>query len=350
MPGHATPKPFVRVGSFLLRAAVVVGCFAYIFHDLDLGRAAAVLAKYRLAPLLVAPLYVMATLLPPALRLRFLMGKRLKLRAAYQAIVLGLGLNVVLPARLGEIAKALYASDQADAPAAKGFGMVFWERLFDLQALCAMAVVVAALYRKQVLVLPLAAVVAGIWLLVLVQRRWPRLGQRMAGLVPTRTARGLAREFLDGVAGATSWRFFLMLSLYTLFTWLWYPGVYALVLNAAAGMHLDAGQVILVFLTAALGAAIPSSPGALGVYEASVYVGLAWCGVGKEEAVAAALALRCLMFLPLAVGGVLVLVAARINLGSLRMRFAAYEEENRTPAAEPSGAGKPLPEDGHLPG
>lgn len=316
-------SPVQRAVSVLIRAAVVAACFLFILRDLDFHKSYEILAGYGIVPVLLAPVYLAGTILPPALRLRFLMAGRLGLGSAYQAVVLGLGLNVFLPARLGEVAKAVLASDRAGAPVAKGFSMVFWERLFDLQALLAMAVVVAALYGREVFVAPLVAVIAGIWILVLVQRRWPGVGLAVVRLVPTDRARNLAREFLEGVTGVVGLRFFLVLAAYTVFIWVWYPAFYGIVLVGAAGMPLDVSQVLLVFLTAALGAAIPSSPGALGVYEASVYLGLSWCGIGKEEAVAAALALRCLMFVPLAIGGAAVLAGSRLDLGRLRLRAGA---------------------------
>lgn len=327
-----TEKPARTPAAWLsgvVRAAVVMACLAYVLQGIDFGKTADILAGYDFLPVSLVPVYLLLTLVPTSIRLRFIAANRLKMRSAYAAVLLGLGLNVILPARLGEVAKVLFVSGRARFSIARGFNVVFWERFFDLQAVLCMAIALAAVYRREVLVLPVLAVVAGIWTLLIVQRRWPGAVQWLVGLLPITRVRRLALDFLLCVDESSGARFLSVLGLLTVLTWVSYPGAYFLVLKGAAGMGLSVGQVLLVFLVASLGAAIPSSPGALGVYEASIVLGLSWCGVEKEQALAAAVALRCLLFLPLALAGVAVVVGSRLDLGALRQ---VWREGGRPPS------------------
>ena len=65
--------------------------------------------------------------------------------------------------------------------------------------------------------------------------------------------------------------------------------------------------------------AVPSSPGALGVFEAVVVLSLGWFAVGKEAALAAALLMHAGQYVPTTLAAVMILARAHIRPAELRV-------------------------------
>ena len=86
----------------------------------------------------------------------------------------------------------------------------------------------------------------------------------------------------------------------------------------AAGLSIPLAAALAVFAIASLGMAVPAAPGGLGVFEAAVVASLGWFDVPRGEALAAALVLHMLQFVPTTLAGVALLSRERLELGMLR--------------------------------
>jgi uncharacterized membrane protein YbhN (UPF0104 family) len=81
---------------------------------------------------------------------------------------------------------------------------------------------------------------------------------------------------------------------------------------------------MLVTIAIALGMILPSSPAAVGVFEAAVLVGLNPYDIAKPEALSFALVLHALNFFPYIAAGVLILA---VRMRGLRVRAEAQAEQ-----------------------
>jgi uncharacterized protein (TIRG00374 family) len=246
------------------------------------------------------------------------------LRAVGGATFVGYFFNNILPARAGEAARVIALSSRAGTPAAEAISTVVIERIFDLLALLfllfacypllpAISWLKAAALLGLVLVTGLGVIVyllvryderAVRWLLSPL-RRLPgeHTGARVeAGII--NATRGLValrdpRVALRGMA-------------LTLASWTVLSLSFWILTNAFdLGLPLVAGMLVVVAINLSL--VLPSSPAALGVFEAATVVALRAFDVEQAEALSFALVLHLLNFVPF-----LIIGAALLGPGALR--------------------------------
>ena len=307
-----------KILSLLIRAAIIGGCLYYVFHDMDLAQFWAVIKHYGAFGMVVGIVASMLEYIPPVWRLMFLTGRQAGFVTCYKAQMLCLGLNNILPAKIGELAKALFLSQKTQLSFGQGLGLIFWERFFDLNMLLGIGVVSVAFLGKLSVIAPLAGVVLTMWAMVAVFRLWPRSAELTSRLIPIERVRLFFLEIVNQLQLAARPRFFLDLSLISALVWAGYVLFTYFVFVWVAGLELSLAQTVTALAVSALGLAVPSTPGGLGVYEAAMVFALSWYGVGKEEALAVAVAMRLIMYLPTVSLGLAVMATSGFSLKQLR--------------------------------
>ena len=187
-----------------------------------------------------------------------------------ETLLAGYAVNNVLPARLGEVARAVYAKRRLGIGRARVFGSIVIERLLDLCAILACLVAGMALlyfagnasrYPVFELIALNAGVVVGVSLLVVgvlrsVRPRRVTLPERVQSVLADFGA-GLATLDRQSVAAAAA---------LTLGVWACEIAALAAVF-AAVGVDLDSGQSLVVMGAASLSTLVPTAPGYLGSYQ-----------------------------------------------------------------------------------
>lgn len=307
-----------KLASLALRLGLAGGCLTYALWGVDFAALGHSLRSFALAGVLATLVVVALDMVLVGLRLRLISGGRASLAASFNAGMLGLGLNNVFPAKLGELAKAAYLRRAAGVSLGQSMGMVFWERFADLHALILMALFAAFFHGKHLAVVPLAAVVAGLWLCLAVLRLWPGLAPRLVRLAYFGRLQAFAADVLEHLAERRGVRFFAVLSLSTAATWGLYCAQYFIFLWWGAGLDLSFGQVLSVFVFGAVGLAVPSSPGGVGVYEAVMVAVLTGLGVDKEQALAAGLVFHAISYFPVTAYALGLLARSGLTLSTIR--------------------------------
>jgi len=304
--------------SFLLRLALVAGCLLYAFWGIDFGQLWQTVVQYNEVAVFWTTVFSFVGYAVMALRLNFLSGFVAGNWLCFKAFLMSMAVNNIVPAKLGELAKAFYLRRECRFSLSRSITMVFWERFFDLNAILAMGLVVAFHFKLKMAFVPLAAAVGGIWAALWVVWAYPDFVGRLIVKMPSnRLAEFLAELKLQVLHGVTP-GFILLLGLYTAICWLLYAGSTFLVLLWVAGLPLSWGHAAAVFVISSLGMAMPSSPGALGVFEAAVVFSLGLFGVDQTQSLAAGLVLHMVQFIPVTVAGLLVLVKSGMNLRRIR--------------------------------
>jgi uncharacterized membrane protein YbhN (UPF0104 family) len=251
-------------------------------------------------------LYALATLLRGE-RWRALLsdaGARCSRGDACALTTIGYMGNNALPARAGDVMKALFSARRTGAPPAGAVGVLVAERMLDAAALgLVFAVLVTTLH------LPLG--VPG-WALALVG------GALLAGLAAAwvlgrRTAAGQRLRALVATVLAPSRRLWsrrgLALLLLSMALWLVEGGVYA-VLGGVAGVHLTLLDGLYVMALANIAALVPAAPGYVGTFDAAVLLGVSLVtSAGHPAALAYVVLVRFVLFVPITLVGLVALVA-----------------------------------------
>ncbi len=310
-----------------LRLALVGACLVYAFWGVD--PAGLLAATGRFDPLALAAMCALIWLdfLIVGARMRYATGNRVGLLTGFNAGMLGVGMNNILPAKMGEAAKSLYLSRKGGMSMGETLGMVFWERFSDLHMLLVVGAAAALLQRRLSVVLPLAGIITAMWVVVAAIRIRPSLGRVLVRLAHFRSLRSMASDMVEQLSRPGAGRFFLVLLAYGVGTWSLYALQFFCLLPWGAGLDLGAAQTLAVFALGAAGMAAPSSPGGVGVFEAIMVAALALYGVDREQALAAGLVFHMALYLQTTSYALAVLACSGLRLRAVRDPATATEGE-----------------------
>lgn len=290
----------------------------------DPARALEILVTARPAEIAAAVVISGLSLIARAAASRELADGRVGLGGSFAALNIGYLANNLLPLRAGEAVRSVVLGRRSGLGIVGGATAVAAERMLDV--ILAASILIASLPAAGVNagwaapVAAAAAAMAGVVVLLVVARRreaivgWlqPRLAPRprLAALLPK-----LAAAF-DGLAKP---RRLLRAGCWLVLSWLLGLAFFWLVLRAfipAAPVSWAAFAVGVL----AFGIALPSSPAAIGVYEAALVGALALCGVDSASALAFAVAAHALSFAITSACGLVALIRTASDGGGIARR------------------------------
>jgi glycosyltransferase 2 family protein len=319
-------SPVVRLVAGL---AVSAAFLAVTVSRVDLGETARALAGAAPGGVLLAIALVLVELVIRAERWRILLhpSAPVPLRSAFAYLTIGYFANTLLPARLGDAARAYLAGRSFGISSLVTLGTVVVERVSD--ALTILVVVLlaglivapgsqfagsATVLTAAVLIGLAVAVVVGVVVLRsgLLDRRYGRqiravVARVAEGAVALRRPRGVAV-----ILGLTVLPFGVGICTFG-------------ATSGALGLPLDPVEWAFVLGVLALSTAIPAAPGSLGTYEFAGVTALGILGIGPSQALAATVLIHVIAALPPALLG---LAATLI----LHVRIADIEAAGSAPA------------------
>lgn len=309
----------------LVGAVISVAFLALTLARVNLQEAAAAIGQAAPLGLAAALVVVLIDLALRALRWHVLLshvegpGERPPYRLAFGYLTLGFAANAVLPARLGDVARAVLAADTFRTPRLSIFGTIMIERISDGLIMLALAIVASLVvasaselqsltsYAIALVVAGLVAAVVG-WIVI---TRTALASTRLAVLVT-----GLIRRVSAGAGALRQPRpalTYLALTVVLATT----AVTVAWIVSHAVGIDLSPIQAVLFLSGIALSLAIPAAPGALGTYE---FVGVAiisGLGYTPEQGLATILLMRMITTFPPALIGVGSIWALHVRPGSI---------------------------------
>lgn len=305
--------------STLVKAGLFLGLLAYLvsgvglrefldaFRGYDLPWLGAILATVALAALLMA------------LRWIQLVPYRCPFRPSLEAFCVSAGLNLLLPAKLGEASRPLYLKLVYGFRTVSSLSTMVLDRMFDLFLLAAFllaAALTAALPMENAAFFALGAMalLAGF---LLALRKKKRLFMALAARIPFRSPRILFRLFLHSFHKSAGMEKSLRALATSLLLWLSYLASTAIFFFLVAEIPLSCPALLAVFTVSAMGMALPLAPGGIGTYHAGMVLALGWYGVPKDEALAAAVLLHAARTLPMMAAAGAILSFRHVPLGRL---------------------------------
>jgi len=235
---------------------------------------------------------------------------------AFALCVVGYAGNNVLPARGGEWLRIFLLSQRSGARKRDVLGSVLAERILDAVALALLLVLLslghvagASPGDSQALVaaglLVAAALAAAIALSLRRRRQFARVLELIRPVV-------VASRRLLGLWGAG------MLAVTTA-VWL-IEGVIFWLVGQSLDLDITVVEGVFLLVLSGMFALIPAAPGYVGTFDAGVLVGLRRLGIDGGPAVAFALLVRFVLYVPITVVGLALLVFRYGGLGMLRSR------------------------------
>jgi hypothetical protein len=239
-------------------------------------------------------------------------GTRVRAIRVAGPMAVGYLVNAVLPARLGEVARAVLVARRERLAIAPVAASVVVERVVDLSALLTIGLVSTGAVEAigPTAIVATAGLVIALGILA-VSARW--VAAHLPRRLPSR-ARTLAVQFLEGIGGLGPRP---LLGAYGLSVLAWF-GDAALVwaCGMALGVELGLPAAIAIAVGAALGTALPAAGGYLGTYELGAVAIGTLAGTPPDTILAIAVLAHVFAVVPVALLG----VAAVVRMG---VRFDA---------------------------
>jgi glycosyltransferase 2 family protein len=309
-----------------IAASVVFGYLA--IRDLRWEDAYHALTAVQILPLIISFFFLAVSYCIMARRWQLIIGSN---QASWCdvlfALIVGLMFNNVVPARLGEISRAVFLGIKVDLSKAYLVGTVLLDRLMDLVILVALAL----LLFSSVAILPVVfsfAVIAsagtilgcGVVMIFLFRGYgMKRLLNSISVRLPTHSQEWFTRIaslFLLSLAAERSWWEWYRLLGLSLGAWL-LMGISLFFSLQAFNINISVFGVGVLLVVLNLGGMIPSSPGYIGTYHWLAVTTLAVFGINRGIALSFALVYHFLWYVPQILLGLAILFRENINLRKL---------------------------------
>jgi len=257
----------------------------------------------------------------------------LTLPTATNVVVLGYAMNNVLPARLGELARAAMLSQKSGLPYVQSLAVTGLERILDGLVLVLLLVVssvmlphaawiratleVGALVFGCAAAAVILALIAPSYLITIASRAGQRLGPRAHDRLVA-----LVHQVTSAVAYLREPRAALRVLSLSCAVWLIEAGMF-LALLPAFGIAGDLWLAILVMTVTNLGILVPSTPGFVGPFHFFCMRALAAFGVAESVAFSYAILAHLSFYVPITLWGLAILLWYGLSLSALRDEAAA---------------------------
>jgi uncharacterized protein (TIRG00374 family) len=299
-----------------------------IFFFIDPREIFTALLSVHLGYLGLTALGILAFMLIRAVRWRFMLDNAIPWRQVFHIQNIGYMFNMVLPLRLGDVARGLLIGNVPPVTLAAGISTMVVERVLDLMIIVALLpftlVQVAEMPEWMRIGAQTSGVAAISVLVVLVLAANQRgLARRVSTAVFNRipfmeTAPWVKRvdDLLGGLRNLTSLSDSLILLLLSILVWV--PIVFAYQAGLiAAGISATPLQAGFVVCAAAFSITIPSSPGQIGVFHAGVIAALQIMGEPEAASASFAFAYHALNVLLMIILGTIGLLGTGSTFGSV---------------------------------
>jgi uncharacterized protein (TIRG00374 family) len=277
---------------------------------------------------------LVGSLLARATRWRVLLGPQVGLLEAFLVTNVGYLVSNVLPLRLGDPARAVAIGLTGKLRFGAALSTVLAERVLDMLTVVLLLsatlpfVAEAGWIRSAGIIGGLAAVTATAFLLTLAWR--PAWGGRATDWILGRVPwvdqarwRALSEDLLRGLAALGSFRGATVLMAWSAIVWLLTVGYYLGVLTAFVRPP-DVVAASFLTCSTALAVALPSSPGATGVFHSVARYALELpFGVARDTALVVAFASHAFQYVAMCLLGLLGLIQQNLSLAQLRREALA---------------------------
>ncbi len=296
-----------------LKAGLLIGCLAFLFYQLDLSATRAALLQYNPFKAGMLSLWFLTSFLFLGARLYIIAQGRIRLKDCVSAVFIGFFANSMFPARIGEAVKGLYLKVASGESMVRTIALIFRERFCDLNMMLVLILFVVAAGNFTRHLMPFLATVLFGWAMLgavhLFFRKHPACSQKIPWPWLQNSIQFLsrtpdtARILKLGAANLLVWTQFI-LEMFIAIYWI-------------AGFNISLAGALNVFVISALAFAIPASPGGMGVYDAAIVFALGKYGVSSGDAVAFAILMRAIQYVPTLIIGTAMIMAKSNGLSEI---------------------------------
>lgn len=325
----------------------------WVFRDVELLEVWREIRESNIWLLGLAVIIATVTFLLRAFRWRVLLvpiSPGTSLRSRFAAVNIGFMANNLLPARVGEFARAYALGRMEPVPVSGAFASLVVERFLDGLAIVFFLFVAMAAPSFpdrpamgdlslpaliQGVTLILGILLTGMLLLLLFPRPLLRIVEKLARFLPEGLARLLVdamEAFLEGLRVFQSPRLLLLALVWSLVIWAWQSLAFW-VGFMAFGIQVSYAAALFVNAMVAFAVSVPAAPGFFGTFHAGARVGLGVFGVPAGPTLAFAVGFHLGGFIPVTLMGLY--YAWRLGISLQEVEASEERVERAVESAHP---------------
>lgn len=323
------------------------------FRKVDAGQLAESLARAEYIWLVPAFFLMLSSVVFRAMRWKYLLRPITDARFVhlFSASAIGLMANNLLPARLGEIARAWVIGEKEGISKTSSFASIVVERVFDGLTIIIFLIIVLFFGRLNVppSMKKVAYAAVAFYVLALVFLAMLRFNREnvfaIAKVLTARLSAGteakimkLLGSFVEGLTVLKRPRDIVAAGLLSFLVWIPNIIVMHLVIRSF-GLDIQVLASITVFIIVIFGIMIPSAPGFVGTIQYCFVIGLGLFGVAESEALSISIVYHAGTFIPMTAAGLFCLAREGMSFSSLKaaVREGKVTEDDleKTPLEKP---------------
>jgi uncharacterized protein (TIRG00374 family) len=262
----------------------------------------------------------------------------------FEGMLIGFMANNVLPVRMGEFVRAYIIGRSERISKSASFGTVVVERLFDGFTVLALLVVVLTFiqlppgnisFKKGLLTggyitIAIYGFASAILIIIKTQTRWflktALFFTRPFSSKLAKSGISSIKSFKEGLLAVDSTTIMVISFLYSLIIWASFTySIY--LIGLAFGLKLSISAAVTVLLAICLAMMIPSTPGYVGPYHASVAYALVLYNIPLEKALSLSLVFHATNYIPITLAGFLYLWRHHLSLKKIREEEKKAEQK-----------------------
>ncbi len=227
------------------------------------------------------------------LAFRWMAMSNLSFKISLETIIVSSVLNIILPARLGELTKAFYLKKFYSYNYHKTLSIIFVERFFDVIVLLLIMFLWAYLFfadysvKVSIVVLSLLIVVAIMFfnskfILLLLKK------------IPFQFIRVYSQKIYKNINRLLKTPYTILF--YTLVVWLFYLLSYILFFIYSVDFGLNYQDILELFIFSTIALSLPLTPAGIGTFEGAIVLFLTHHGINKENALISATLYHIIIF------------------------------------------------------
>ncbi len=306
----------------ILKAVIFISCLIYIFLGVNYDDFLFRISSVNILLIIPSLIIVISGYIFLALRLVVLVKVYTinSFISSFKASVIALGVNNIFPLKLGEVAKVMCLNNMFKISLAKSFSLIVWERFIDINILTILGFIVIGGYHPEINMYPLFIFVIVAWSILFVFFRVNYFYISIASLLPIYLKNNL-NKLREALFSKRSYFDYILIVIISLVIWFIYAFQIWFILDELLLIKLSVLQLLTVFVITSLGMAVPSVPGAIGVYEASMVLALSWFNIDKIDALMAGIVCHVFIFVPCTLMSLVVLSKMSLSFKKFKIKL-----------------------------
>jgi len=227
------------------------------------------------------------------LSLRWMVMSNLSFKISFETITISSALNILLPARLGELSKAFYLKKFYNNNYNKTISIIFMERFFDIIVLFWIMCYWLYNFFSDTFIKN-ATIFLAIFILITFISLRSKILYHFLKKIPFQFIRVYSQKLYKNINRLLKTPYKALF--YTLLVWFFYFVSYILFFMYSANFNISYEEMLELFIFSTIALSIPLAPAGIGTFEGAIVIFLTHHGISKEDAFMSATIYHILIF------------------------------------------------------